>query len=110
MALHHAAPGEIIDISPLGDDLRKAINTTLLKSEHLHVFRLILPAGKEFREHKVPGEITVQCLEGSVEFDAGGRTQELKAGELLFLTGDEPHALKGITDASLLVTIFIKQK
>lgn len=110
MALHHAVPGEIINIKPLGNNLRQAITTTLLKSEHLQVFRLILPAGKEFREHKVPGEITVQCLEGCIEFTAVGRTQELAAGELLYLNGGEPHALKGLKEASLLVTVFLQHK
>lgn len=110
MALHHAVPGEIVDIRPLGDKLASTVTATLLKSEHLQVFRLILPEGKEFREHTVPGEITVQCLEGLIEFSAGGKTQQLTAGELLYLDGGDPHALKGIEDASVLVTIFLKPK
>ena len=110
MALHHAAPGEIVDIRPLGDKLHQTVTSTLLKSDHLQVFRLILPEGKEFREHQVPGEITVQCLEGVVEFSTTGRTQKLRTGELLYLDGGDPHALKGVEDASVLVTIFLKPK
>lgn len=110
MALHHAVPGEIIDLRPLGDKLREAVTSTLLISEHLQVFRLILPKGKDFKEHKVPGEITVQCLEGEVEFTAGGQTQRLGAGQLLYLNGGDPHALKGVEDASLLVTVFLQPK
>lgn len=110
MALHHATPGEIIDIRPLGEQLSCAITATLLKSEHLQVFRLILPEGKEFHEHHVPGEITVQCLEGEVEFTASGKNQLLTAGDLLYLDGGEPHALKGVTHASVLVTVFLQPK
>lgn len=110
MALHHALPGEIVDVRPLGDKLRRTFTATLLISDHLQVFRLILPEGKEFREHKVPGEITVQCLEGVIEFSTSGQTQHLKAGELLYLDGGDPHALKGIEDASALVTVFLKPK
>lgn len=110
MALHHAIPGEIVNVRPLRAQLAGAVNTTLLKSEHLQVFRLVLPKGKEFREHQVPGEITVQCLEGAVEFTTPERTQPLVAGELLYLDGGEPHALKSTEDASLLVTIFLKPK
>lgn len=110
MALHHAVPGEIVDIRPLGNKLRETVTATLLKSEHLQVFRLILPEGKEFREHTVPGEITVQCLEGTVEFSTSERTQKLHPGELLYLDGGDPHALKGLEDASVLVTIFLKPK
>jgi len=28
----------------------------------------VLPSGKAMREHKVAGEITVQCIEGLIEF------------------------------------------
>ncbi len=110
MALHHAVPGEIVDIRPLGSGLRDAVTATLLKSSHLQVFRLILPKSKEFREHKVPGEITVQCLEGTVEFSTPEKVQRLEAGELLYLDGGEPHALRGVEDASLLVTVFLQPK
>lgn len=110
MALHHAVPGEIVDIRPLGSKLQETVTATLLKSDHLQVFRLVLLAGKEFREHKVPGEITVQCLEGVVEFSTRDHTQQLHAGELLYLDGGDPHALKGVEDASVLVTIFLQPK
>ena len=105
MALHHATSGEIVDIRPLGKKLKDSISVTLVKTAHLQVFRYILLKGKEFAEHKVPGEITVQCLEGVVEFTTRGRKQMLQAGEFVYLTSDDPHALKGVKDASVLVTI-----
>ncbi|MCR4300194.1 MAG: cupin domain-containing protein [Sulfuricaulis sp.] len=105
MALHHAASGEIVNIRPLGKELKQAISITLVKTDHLQVFRYILLKGSEFAEHKVPGEITVQCLEGVVEFTSRGRKQTLRAGEFVYLTSEDPHALKGLEDASVLVTI-----
>jgi quercetin dioxygenase-like cupin family protein len=105
MALHHAVSGEIVDIRPLGKKLKDSIPVTLVKTAHLQVFRYILLQGNEFAEHKVPGEITVQCLEGVVEFTSQNRKQMLQAGEFVYLTSDDPHALKGIKDASVLVTI-----
>jgi quercetin dioxygenase-like cupin family protein len=47
------------------------------------------------------------CLEGRVAFTALGKMQTLEAGKLLNLSADEPHALKGIEDASLLLTIVV---
>ena len=38
-------------------------------------------------------------------FTAAGKTQELGPGQLVYLTAEETHALRGIEDASLLVTI-----
>jgi len=107
MALHHAAPGEVVDVRPLKEELRDAINVTLLRSEHLQVFRVVLSKGEEFSDHAVPGEITVQCLEGLIEFRIGrNEVQQLATGHLLYLDGGEPHALKALEDASVLVTIY----
>src|SRR5690606_33496635 len=80
MAIHHADSGEIIDVRPLGEGLKQAITTTLVKTDRLEVIRLVLAAGKEIAEHRAPGEITVQCLEGAIEFQAHGRWQTLEAG------------------------------
>ena len=105
MALHHAASGEIVDVRPLGEKLKQEIPVTLVKTPRLQVFRYVLLKGKEFAEHQVQGGITVQCLEGVIEFSSHERTQILRAGELVYFAGDVPHALKGVEDASVLVTI-----
>ena len=107
MALHHAQPGETVDIRPLGRAIPQTVNTTLLRSEHLQVFRVVLPKGEEFCDHAVSGEITVQCLEGLIDFRIGeGEVKRLAAGHLLFLNAGQHHALKALEDASILVTIY----
>ena len=105
MGIPHAASGQIVDIGPLGKSLSQSVTTTLIKTDRLEVIRLVLPAEKEIPSHAVPGEITVQCLEGEVEFRAGGASQILSAGQLLYLQGNEPHSLQAILDSSVLVTI-----
>ena len=105
MAIHHAEPGDVIDIRPLGSRFAEAVTTTLAKSEQLEIIRHILPTGKKIPPHKVAGPITVHCLEGRVEFQAFGKWQTLESGQLLFLTGRELHALKSIENSSVLVTI-----
>jgi quercetin dioxygenase-like cupin family protein len=110
MAIPHAQPGQIIDIRPLAERLTSAVTTTLIKTDHLEVIRLVLPAGKEIPPHQTPGEITVQCLEGVVHFTSGGRTQVFATGQLMYLDGNELHALKAIDDASVLVTILLRKK
>ena len=68
MAIPHAKPAEIVGVLPLGGRLGVVQTTTLIKTRSLEVIRLVLPAGKEIPPHTVPGEITVQCLEGRVLF------------------------------------------
>src|SRR5579872_4944024 len=107
MAVPHAAAGEPVSVRPLGPALATAKTTTLIKTNSLEVIRLVVPAGKALPTHQVAGEITVQCLEGRVAFTGGATTHELKAGDLLYLSGGEPHSLRGVEDASVLVTILL---
>jgi quercetin dioxygenase-like cupin family protein len=107
MAVPHAQPGEIVDVRPLGAALTAAQTKTLVRAEHVEIIRLVVPAGKEIEEHKAKGEIVVQCLEGRVAFTAFGKTHDLEAGKLLYLAAGEPHAVKGIENASLLLTILL---
>jgi len=106
MSIQHAKPGEAIQL-PLGAAVCSSKTMTLAKTADLELIRLVLTAGKEIPTHKAPGEITVQCLEGRVAFTTEGKTQELTAGQLLYLSAGEPHAVKGIEDSSLLVTLLL---
>jgi quercetin dioxygenase-like cupin family protein len=107
MAIPHAKSGEVIDIGPLGPSLASSKTSALIKSATLEVIRLVVPTGKDIPEHKAPGDITVQCLEGEVDFTAEGQTQRLKPGQLLYLAAGAPHSLHGVRDASVLVTILL---
>lgn len=107
MALTHAQALEVIDIRPLGTALREAVTISLLKTEHLQLMRLVLPAGRSVPQHHVAGEITVQCLEGEVTLDVPSRSIELAAGQLVLLPAGEPHALRARTDATALVTVLL---
>ena len=97
----------LIDVRPLGTALASAHTRTLVRTTAVEVVRLIVRAGQEIPQHKSKGEIIVHCLEGRVAFTALGKTQVLEAGKLLDLPAGEPHALKGIEDASLLLTIVV---
>ena len=108
MSIPHAKPGEIISLLR-GPELAATKTATLYKTDDLELIRLVLPPGKEIATHKAPGEITVQCLEGRVAFTVQGKTQELAAGQLLFLSSEEPHSVKGIENSSLLVTILLRK-
>ncbi len=98
----------MIDVRPLGARLTQASSSALFKSDTLEVMRLVLPAGKKLLNHRVPGAITIQCLEGTVELQAHQRSSALQAGEMMYLQGGEPHQLLGLQDASLLVTVVLK--
>ncbi len=108
MALQHAIPGEPFDVRPFGVAVGNTRSTALFKSRDLEVLRLVLLAGKTLPPHKVDGEITIHCLEGSLEVDVGGRARTLYAGHLMVLEGGVVHAVRALADASALVTIALK--
>ena len=107
MAIPHVKPGEIVDVRPIGSALPSTQTKTLFRAKHMEVIRLVIRAGKEIQEHKARDETIVQCLEGIVAFTAFGKKQILESGQLLYLPAGEPHALRGIEDASLLLTVIM---
>lgn len=109
MAIPHARPGEVVDVRPLGPALADTKTKTLFKTENVEAVRIVMPAGKEISEHKAPGEIVVQCLEGKIAFTALGKTEELEAGQLLYLAAEELHSVKCIEDTSFLLTILLNR-
>ncbi len=108
MALPHAQALDIIDIRPLGSGLDDAVTTSLIKTPALQLMRVVLRAGHGLPEHSVAGAITVQCLEGEAVLTTPARSCHLGAGRLVVLNGGEPHALRAVTQASLLVTVLLK--
>ena len=109
MAIAHAKPGDVIDLRPFVGALATSRTYALFKPDDLELIRIVLPAGDEMRPHAVAGEITVQCIEGRIVFTCSTGERELSAGQLIHVSGDEAHALRGIEDASLLLTIALKE-
>jgi quercetin dioxygenase-like cupin family protein len=79
----------------------------LMRPDHLEVVRLVLPTGKHIPEHRAPGEMTVQCLEGGVIFGTGAGAQLMRSGDMLFLLAGEPHWLEALENASVPVTLYL---
>lgn len=105
MALKHALPLEVIQLNTADDDPASAVSSSLLKTPHLQLMKVLLKAGHALPEHHVPGEITIQCLSGLVDVTTPGRTAHLSAGTLLMLPAAEPHGVHAQADAVLLVTL-----
>ena len=105
MALHHAKPGEIVDLRPLGPALKDTATTAIIKSDRFETMRLIVHAGAEIRSHEVSGNITLHCLEGAVQLGLKGAAVQLSGGDWIYLDGGEAHSVKGLKNSALLLTI-----
>jgi quercetin dioxygenase-like cupin family protein len=57
----------------------------------------------------VPGDITLQCIEGSADVSCRAGLRRLEAGHLVYLSGGDLHGVRAVQDASLLLTIALKK-
>lgn len=109
MGIEHAAPGQVIKLFISEERLKHEKSTALTKREHFETIKLCVHAGQTIPVHKTEGPITVQCLQGKVNFYVGQECRELVPGDWLFLEGNQAHSLQGIADSLLLLTIiFVK--
>jgi quercetin dioxygenase-like cupin family protein len=107
MALPHAQLLDIINVAPLGPNLKEAVSTSLIKTDRLQLLHLVLPAHKDMPEHHVDDECTIHCLEGAVEVVWPGGVRQLTAGNIVVLPGKERHSLRARTDCAVLLTLVL---
>jgi quercetin dioxygenase-like cupin family protein len=109
MALPHAQPLDVINVSPLGDGLEAAVSTSLIKTDRVQLLHLVLRAHQDQPEHHVEDECTIHCLEGDVEVVTPGGTRRLRPGNLVLLPGGQKHALRARTACAVLVTLLLRE-
>ena len=105
MALTHAKPGQPINLAPLGDELTAVATHALLKTHSLELIRLVLRADQTMPLHELRGEMTLLCIEGSVDITLPGSHRVLNAQQLLLLPARVPHSVRALENSSLLLTI-----
>ncbi len=108
MALPHAHPLDIIDVTPLGASLRESVSTSLIKTGRLQLLHLVLPAHKDQPLHQLGEECVLHCLEGVVEVTMPGGARRLQAGQLLVLPASQSHGLRARTDCAVLATLLLR--
>ena len=109
MALHHAKPGEVVNLAPMGPRLREGKSAAIIKGDHFETIRLIVHAGTQIPQHQVAGEITLHCLEGHVELGIDPEPIALKSNEWVYLEAGAPHSVRAIVDSCVLLTVFLER-
>lgn len=108
MALPHAQHLDIINVRPLGENLRGAVSTSLIKTERIQLLHLVLAAHQDQPQHHVDEECTIQCLEGDVEVVTGSGVRRLGPGQLVVLPAKQQHALRARAESAVLVTLVLR--
>ncbi len=105
-SLTEAAPAATIDLSSLLDRWRGQDHTAvLLKTNTLRVVFRSLHQGSTLPPHKAAGDITVQVLDGRIEFKAADQTMLLEKGQVMALKAAVPHSLTASQSSAILITL-----
>ncbi len=105
MALHHVAPGEVIDLQQAPADAPDDQSSALFRTPELEVIRRVLQRHQSVSPHHVDGPIVFQCITGRVAVGAAGRDIILGTGHMTYLAPSDSFSLTGLEDSVLLMTI-----
>ena len=80
------------------------VSRTLLRTPNTRAVLFGFSAGQELTEHTSTQHAVIQILSGECEFSLAGQPHALKAGDLLYLPPNLPHAVKATQQFSMLLT------
>ncbi len=66
----------------------------LVNNPLLRVVDFAFDEGQLLTEHTSPRAVTVTLLDGSMDFDLGGNTHSLTAGDVIYMAPGASHALR----------------
>ncbi|ACY33545.1 cupin domain-containing protein [Comamonas sp. Z1] len=105
--IHSTPTHQALDVAPYGARLPAAHSSVLFKAEDLEVIRVVLRSGQSLPPHRVPGSVSLQCLEGRLEVLIGQTVHELGPKQLMHLPANMPHAVRAMEDSSAIATIVL---
>ncbi|GGH15193.1 hypothetical protein GCM10011418_16720 [Sphingobacterium alkalisoli] len=79
----------------------------LFKSDTMRIMLMGLHKNAELKPHKANGVISVQVLEGGIEFTAGNQSVQLGKGQMITLRDNVMHSVKAATDSFFLLTVVV---
>jgi len=80
-------------------------SVTLFKSETMRIVLIGLHEKSELKPHKANGVISVQVLEGKIEFTEGQQSTHLGKGQMIALQENITHSVKALTESFFLLTL-----
>ena len=79
--------------------------SSLVKGDGINVALMLLKKGAKLQEHHTRAPITVQVIEGRINFAAKGKTQLVTAGMIVGLDRGIVHSVEALEESSLVLTV-----
>ena len=81
------------------------VSRTLVNQKTGTVTLFAFDAGQELSEHTAPYDALVNVLDGETRITIAGQPFELKAGDLIIMPANQPHAVKAVTKFKMMLTM-----
>ncbi len=81
------------------------VSRSLVQRESCTITLFAFDAGQELVEHTTPFDALVYILDGEAEITIAGRALRARAGELVLMPANQPHALKAAARFRMLLTM-----
>jgi len=81
------------------------VSRTLMRTANSRAVLFGFAEGQELTEHTSTQHALIQILSGECEFSLAGKPRLLKAGDLLYMPPNLPHAVRATKQFSMLLTL-----
>ena len=81
------------------------VSRTLINQKTGTVTLVAFDAGQELSEHTAPYDALVQVLDGETRITIAGQPFDLKAGDLIIMPANQPHAVSATTKFKMMLTM-----
>ena len=79
--------------------------SSLIKGDGINVALMMLKKGAKLQQHHTRAPITVQVIEGRINFIAKGKTQLVTAGTMVALDRAIEHSVEAVKESALVLTV-----
>ena len=83
---------------------------TVFHTDGMRIVLIALHAGAEMKKHKSEGIISIQVLDGLMEFKTDARGTKLSTGNMVTLHENIPHSVLAVEDTTFLLTMAVGTK
>ncbi|MBS3938809.1 MAG: cupin domain-containing protein [Peptococcaceae bacterium] len=96
--------GQVVGVAALGEYQEgSVVSRTIINKKVGTVTFFAFAEGQGLSEHTAPYDALVQILEGEADIIISGNAQRVKAGELIIMPANEPHALQAVGQFKMLL-------
>ncbi|WP_088051170.1 cupin domain-containing protein [Virgibacillus dakarensis] len=93
-----------MELFNVSHELTKPIDAKrIFRDDEREIMHIRLMEGEEIREHDSPKHVFIFVKSGSVEFTVNNEPHPINAETILHMEPRERHALKALSDVSILV-------